>query len=104
MSATVVTLWAVSLVLGAVVIVVAAILLGLVLGTARQIDAGAKQIWIAGKLVARNTVHIPDLRHTNQVVADILETAGGILMAAQRILSHAQRCPGCPACLAGARR
>lgn len=99
MSSLAVTLWVISLGLGLVVTVVAAVLLTMVLGTARAIDAGAKQIWTAGKLTARNTVHIADLIQTNQVAADILETAGGILLAAQRILAHAEGCPGCPACL-----
>ena len=93
------TLFWISLALGLVVTVVAAVLLTLVLRTAQGIDAGAKAVWIAGKLVARNTVHIPALIQTNQVAVDILEGAGGILMAAQRILQHAQGCPGCPACL-----
>lgn len=104
MSTLAVTLWAISLAIGVVVIVVAALLLTLVLRTAGQIDEGARQIWTAGKMVARNTVHVADLKQTNQVAADILEEANGILMAAQRILTHAQSCPGCPACLAGPRR
>jgi hypothetical protein len=99
MSSLAQTLFWVSFVLGLVVTVVAAILLTLVLRTAQQIDAGAKAIWTTGKLVAGNTVHIADLIQTNQVAVDILEGAGGILMAAQRILKHAQGCPGCPACL-----
>lgn len=98
------TLWVISLAVGLVVTLAAALLLTVVLRTAQGIDAGAKAIWTAGKLVARNTVHIPDLRFTNQIAADILEGAGGILMAAQRIQRHAQGCPGCPACLLGGRR
>ncbi len=93
------TLFIISLVLGLVVTVVAAVLLTMILRTAQGIDAGAKAIWTTGKLVARNTIHISDLIRTNQVAVDILEGAGGILMAAQRILKHAQGCPGCPACL-----
>jgi len=103
MTTLAVTLWVIALVIGVVVVAVAAVLLTLVLRTARQIDAGARQVWTAGKLVARNTIHIADLKQTNQAAADILETAGGILMAAQRIHTHAQSCPGCPACLLGAR-
>lgn len=99
MSGFVITLWVLSIVVGLVVVVVAAVLLTMVLRTARAIDDGAKQVWTTGKLVARNTVHIPDLRQTNQIAADILEGAGGILFGAQRILTHAQGCPGCPACL-----
>lgn len=104
MSGLSLTLWWVSLALGLVVTVVAAVLLTMVLRTAQQIDAGAKQIWTTGKLVAGNTIHIADLIQTNQVAADILEEANGILMAAQRIHRHAQGCPGCPACLVEERR
>lgn len=99
MSGLATTLWLLSIAVGLVVIVVAAVLLTMVLRTAQAIDGGARQIWTTGKLVARNTVHIPDLRQTNQIAADILEGAGGILFAAQRILAHAQRCEGCPSCL-----
>lgn len=98
------TLWWLSLAIGLVVTVVAAVLLTQILRTARQIDAGAKQIWTTGKLVARNTVNIPALVQTNQIAADILEEANGILMAAQRIHTHAEGCPGCPACLVEGRR
>lgn len=104
MTALATTLWVVSLAIGLVVVLLAAGLLTVVLRTAQRIDAGAKAVWTAGKLVARNTVHIADLKQTNQVAADILEGAGGILMAAQRIHAHAQGCPGCPACLLGERR
>ena len=93
------TLFWISLALGLVVTTVAAVMLTMVLRTAQSIDAGAKAIWTGGKLVANNTVHIPALVQTNQIAIDILEGAGGILMAARRILKHAQGCPGCPACL-----
>lgn len=93
------TLFWISLAIGVVVTIVAAAMLTLVLRTAQGIDAGAKAVWTTGKLVANNTVHIPALVQTNQIAVDILEGAGGILMAAQRILKHAQGCPGCPACL-----
>ena len=93
------TLFWISIALGVVVTIVAVVMLTMILRTARSIDAGAKAIWTEGKLVANNTVHIPALVQTNQIAVDILEGAGGILMAAQRILKHAQGCPGCPACL-----
>ena len=93
------TLFWISLALGLVVTIVAASLLTMIRRIARAIDGGAKAVWTTGKLVAGNTVHIADLIQTNQVAVDILESAGGILMAAQRILKHAQGCPGCPACL-----
>ncbi len=103
MSSLATTLWWVALALGVVVTVVAAVLLSFVVRVASQIDAGAEQIWITGRLVARNTAQIPLLVETNQVAADILEGANGILMAAQRVLKHAQKCPGCPACLVQAK-
>ncbi|GAC1650105.1 MAG: hypothetical protein NVS9B11_23270 [Candidatus Dormibacteraceae bacterium] len=99
MSSLAQTLFWISFALGLVVTVVAAVLLTMVLRTAHGIDGGAKAIWTTGKMVARNTVHIADLMYVNQVAVDILEGAGGILMAARRILNHAQGCPGCPACL-----
>jgi hypothetical protein len=99
MSSLATTLWWVSLAIGVVVTVVAAILLSYIVRVAGQINDGAEQIWTIGKLVARNTAQIPLLAQTNQVAADILEGANGILMAARRILKHAQGCPGCPACL-----
>jgi len=99
MSSLATTLWLVSLAIGVIVTVVAAVLLTFVARTAQQIDDGAKVIWTTGKLVARNTAQIPLLMQTNQVAADILDGSNGILMAAQRVLKHAQRCPGCPACL-----
>ena len=94
------TLWWTSIGIGLVVTVVAAVLLTMVVRTAQQIDAGAKLIWTEGKMVARNTIHIPDLIQTNQVVADILDGAGAIVMDARRVRAHAERCTtGCPACL-----
>lgn len=69
--------WSATLALGLVVIGVVAALLTAVVRTARQIDAGAAEIWRVGKLIANNTVHIPLLVRTNQI-------AGGILAAADR--------------------
>lgn len=99
MSSEATTLWWVALTIGVVVTLVAAILLSFIVRVADGIDQGAEQVWIMGRLVARNTAQIPLLVETNQVAADILEGSNGILMAAQRVLKHAQRCPGCPACL-----
>lgn len=104
MSGQAAALMLISLVLGLVVTLVVALLLEAILRTARAIDAGAAQVWVVGKLVARNTVHIPALVQTNQIVADIAEGAGAILLAVQRIAAHAGRCPGCPACLSGGGR
>ena len=56
-----------------------ALLLTLVLRTARSILHTAGDIWTTGKLVANNTIHIPLLVDTNRVAGTILETAGKIL-------------------------
>lgn len=93
------TLWWISLAFALIVTIVAAIVLTAVVRVAKRIEGGAEAIWTSGKLVARNTAQIPLLRQTNQLGADIAEETEGILMAAQRILKHAQGCPGCPACL-----
>ncbi|MDA8394781.1 MAG: hypothetical protein ACYCX9_12330 [Candidatus Dormibacteria bacterium] len=104
MSGLAIALMLISLVLGVVVTLVVALLLTSVLRTARAIDAGAAQVWVTGKLVARNTVHIPALVQTNQIVADIAEGVGAIQLSVQRIATHASRCPGCPSCLTGGGR
>ena len=47
--------WAITLVLGLVVAVVAVVLLQLFLNQVRRIERGADAIWESGKAVARNT-------------------------------------------------
>jgi uncharacterized protein YoxC len=88
------TVWWVSLGIGVVVIVVVAVLLTLIVHTARQIDGAVSEIWTVGQRIANNTIHIPLLNHTNRVVDDILERAGGINGATEAIEDHAQECPG----------
>lgn len=88
------TVWWVSLGIGVVVIVVVAVLLALILRTARQIDGAVSAIWTVGQRIANNTVHIPLLHRTNQVVDEILDRAAGIDGAAAAIESHALDCPG----------
>ena len=88
------TVWWISLGIGVVVILVVAILLTLILRTARQINEVAGEIWIVGQRIANNTVHIPLLQRTNQIVDGILERASGIDGAAVRIEEHAKECPG----------
>ncbi len=99
MSATAVyTVWTASLGLGVVVIVVVALLLELILRSARRIDVGVGAIWSAGQGVANNTIHIALLHRTNLIADRILAAAGGVLGAAERIRRHAERCPRCPTC------
>lgn len=101
MSADAVFVWSVSLVLGGVVIVVVAVLLELILGSARRIEAGVGAIWTAGQGVANNTIHIALLRRTNLTATRILDAARGVLEAASALQKHAQSCPRCPTCARG---
>ena len=100
---TVQKIWTLSLVIYAVVLVVVLVMLILILRTARQIRAGVGQIWIVGQKIANNTIHIPLLIKTNDVAGRILGSAGGIVAATAAIKTHAETCPGCPACVLGPR-
>lgn len=95
------TVWWVSLGIGIVVILVVAILLTLIVRTARQIDETAGDIWIVGQRIANNTVHIPLLNRTNRIIGGLLERTSGIDGAVARIEEHALDCPGCPHCVLG---
>lgn len=94
------TIWWVSLGVGAVVLVVVALLLTMIRNTAVKILDAASQIWTQGKLVANNTIQIPIfLGTTNGVVEQIKTEAVEILGAAKAIEQHADGCPGCPECV-----
>ena len=82
---TVVRYWRISLGIGLVVIGAVALLLSTLAAIVTRIETGAAEIWRVGKLIANNTVHIPLLVRTNQVVADILPAADGIARATGRI-------------------
>ncbi len=88
------TVWGASLGIGLVVILVVAVLLTLIVRTARQIDGAVSDIWTVGQRIANNTIHIPLLNHTNRVVDDILDRAAGIDGATAAIEQHALDCPG----------
>lgn len=94
------TVWGVSLAIGAVVIVVVAVLLALIRRTAQEIETGVAAIWTEGKLTANNTIQIPLFLHTTQRVSrEIYANAADIAVAAESIEQHAEGCPGCPACV-----
>ncbi len=93
------TLWLISLLIGAVVIVVVGLLLTAILRTARNIDAAVAQVWVVGQRIANNTVHIPLLHETNRVAGQILERAAGIDGASAQIETHSGSCPNCPRCV-----
>ncbi|MEO7366554.1 MAG: hypothetical protein ABIZ36_01270 [Gemmatimonadaceae bacterium] len=98
---TVVQIWSISLAVFVVVLIVVAILLTLILRTARDIRGGVSVIWNVGQRIANNTIHIALLRKTNVVAGKILGTAVGIVNATAGVQSHAEVCPGCPACILG---
>lgn len=94
------TVWSASLLIGAVVLAVVALLLELIRRTAGRIEAVVADIWTEGQAVANNTIHIALLHRTNVTAGRILDAAGGVLGAATAIHAHAQRCPSCPSCAA----
>lgn len=77
--------WRISLGLGLVVIGAVALLLSTLARTVDRIETGAAEIWRVGKLIANNTVHVPLLIRTNQVVAEVLPAADDIAAATGRI-------------------
>lgn len=96
-------MWEIILVLAVVVIGVVAFLLNAILQEAKVIEIGAKAIWDGGKRIANNTVHIPELQHTNVLVERILSGVPGLHKDLERIHHHADTCPGCPNCVVGGR-
>ena len=70
--------WSLSLVLGAVVILVVAALLLRIIRAAQSIDRYASDIWDAGQQIAGNTASIWMLAQTNSVAGQILATAQSI--------------------------
>jgi hypothetical protein len=92
-------MWTVTLVIYAVVLLVAAALLTLILGAARDIRAGVSQIWTVGQRVANNTIHIALLDTTLHVAGAIMACAKGIVTGTAALQAHAQGCPECPACV-----
>lgn len=95
------TLWLVSLLLGAAVTAVVALLLYAIWKEAERIEATAGKIWDGGTLIANNTVHVPDLARTNRLVERLLAQAPSLHGHLKRIRAHAERCPGCPQCVVG---
>ena len=93
--------WLVSLAVFVVVLLVVAVLLTLILTTAKQIHGGVSAIWNAGQRVANNTVQLALLDRTNHLAGKMLSSAVKIAGATNAIATHADGCPGCPACVIG---
>ncbi len=68
--------WAVALVLGLVVAVVAVVLLEVFLREVHRIERGAGLVWTAGKQVARNTATTWLLAETSQRLTLLTDEAG----------------------------
>ncbi len=91
-------LWWLTLALaGVVILVVAALLIGIVVA-ANRIDRHAAAIWGAGKEIATNTVQIWQLQQTNLTAGQILAVATTIAAGAESIDGRLARLP---AALAG---
>lgn len=100
---TIERVWTVSLIIFVVVLIVVAILLTLIMREARRIKGGVSEIWNVGQGIANNTIHIALLEKTNHRVQKILASAAGVVAATGGVKSHAEQCPGCPACVLGPR-
>lgn len=93
--------WITTLAIYGLVVVVVAVLLTLIVRTARQIRGAVADIWTVGQKVANNTIQIALLDTTNHIARQILSSAGGVVTATAAIQGHAEQCPGCPSCVLG---
>lgn len=96
----IVTVWAVSLGIAAVVVFVVGFLLYKIYKTAKEVNEVVVNIWTEGKLLANNTIHIPNfLTVTNRVTGNIVANTVQLLKGSIALKSHAEECPGCPECV-----
>jgi hypothetical protein len=82
-------LWLLALAVGAVVVVVVAVLLGLVISALQSIDRHAARTYTAGKEIAQNTTALWTLEQTNRDLVAIRDAARGI----EREVSNSTRGP-----------
>jgi hypothetical protein len=85
MTSTDLVLWWVAVGLAAVVVLVVAVLLQLIVNTARRIHGAVAAIWTGGTHIAANTVTIALLQRTNYLAGELLGSAGHIARASGRI-------------------
>ena len=81
----VIELWLLSLAIAGVVIVLVAVLLGLIIATAKSIDRHAVAIWTEGKNIAGNTVSIWILEQLNDKVSKMEDAAISLTHSAASI-------------------
>lgn len=77
--------WWLGLGIGAVVVAVVAVLLGLIIAAARNIDGQAKRIWVVGKEIAGNTASIWTLSEVAGATPRIRRAAESLEESAGRI-------------------
>jgi hypothetical protein len=78
-------LWWLGLGIGAVVVTVVAVLLGLIIAAARSIDDHAQDIWVAGKEIAGNTAAVWMLGKVAGMGTQIGRSSGALEEAAESI-------------------
>ncbi len=83
-------LWTITLILAVVVVLVVAVLLEMIVRTARDIHELVHEIWTGGKRIAQNTVTLALLRDTNTFAGMILGSASEIAKSAARIRQIAE--------------
>ncbi len=86
--------WGTSLLLGAVVIIVVALLLHGIWNTARRILRVAGGIWTHGQRVANNTVHIAFLGRVNHLLSGALAEAAPLAQSTAQIAEAVRRTGG----------
>jgi hypothetical protein len=80
-----VQLWSLAVGLAVVVVIVVAVLLELIVRTARRIHQVVSDIWTGGTHIAANTVTLALLQRTNHLAKQLLGSAGRIAQASARI-------------------
>ncbi|CAN5777407.1 hypothetical protein BH20VER1_BH20VER1_07910 [soil metagenome] len=83
-------LWTITLALAVVVVIVVAVLLEMIVRTARDIHRTVHEIWTGGKRIAQNTVTLAFLRDTNAFAGMILGSASEIAKSTARIRQLAE--------------
>ena len=81
-------MWLLAILLALVVTGVVAVLLLLIIRTARDIEAGCAEIWARGQRVANNTIHLANLHRTEEAAERILGGAGSILGHVRALDAH----------------
>ncbi len=93
LNVTVAGFWWLILAVGVAVVLVVAIMLAIIIVSARRIEHAAGDIWVAGKQIAANTVHIWQLTKTNETATAIKGVALDIAAGAESIDARLAKLP-----------